>query len=105
MSLQTPTLFNAQITVGTSRTSDPASSREAAKATRPLIDQQVIYDALVANGGEGTLDTACAALPHRLRGCVSRRLSDLEAGGRIRATDCYVTGQYGRPLMVWEVVR
>ena len=98
-----PTPFD--ITAGTSRASDPASSQIAAKRTRPRKDQEDVYAALVANGGTGTLDTACEALPHKLRGSVSRRLSDLEAAGRIRNTGELVEGRYGRPLAVWSVTR
>jgi len=100
-----PTLFDAPITAGTHRQSDPASSQIAAKRTRPRKDQEDVYAALVANGGRASLDDVCEALPHKLRNCVSRRLSDLEAAGRIRNTGELVEGRYGRPLAVWEVVR
>lgn len=98
-------LFDAPITAGTHRHGDPITSTLAAQAKDPGPDQAAALAALVANGGTGTLDTACAALPSRDRGCVSRRLTDLEADGAIRATGEHVEGAYGRPLAVWTVVR
>lgn len=97
-------LFDAPVTAGTSRHADPASSHEAAKAKRPAHDQEAIHAALVANGGTGTLDTACMALPDRDRGSVSRRLTDLEMAGRIRNTGRFVPGSRGRCVSVWVVV-
>ena len=98
-------LLTAPVTAGTHRQADSASSTLSAKATDPSPDQAAIFAHLVAIGGRGTLDDACDALPNRLRGCVSRRLTDLEEGRRIRRTDELVVGRYGRPLAVWEVVR
>ena len=98
-----PTLFDQPITAGTSRKQDPWSSREAAKRTRPKKDQDATLAALVANGGTGTLDDVCAALPGKLRNALSRRLTDLEADGKIAKTGRFVEGVYGRPLAVWQV--
>lgn len=97
------TLFDTEITAGTSRKSDPWSSREAARRTRPQKDQEATLAALVANGGTGSLDDVCAALPHKLRNCLSRRLADLEADGKVVKTGRFVEGNYGRPLAVWRV--
>lgn len=54
------TLFDAPVARGTHRDADPATSTAAAKATRPALDQQRCYEALVANGGTGTIDTVCS---------------------------------------------
>lgn len=96
-------LFDAQVTSGTHRHRDPITSVLAAHAKDPGPDQAAILAALVANGGHGTLDTACDALPHRDRGCCSRRLTDLETGGLIRKTDRMELGNRGRLISVWEV--
>lgn len=104
MTAEQLTLTDSPITAGTARHSDPWSSRESARRTRPAKDQAATLDALVANGGSGTLDDVCAALPDKLRNCLSRRLSDLEADRKVRKTDRFVEGRYGRPLVVWEVV-
>ena len=96
-------LFDAPITAGTHRKRDRWTSVAAAKAKDPGPDQAAVLAALEANGGRGTLDTACAALPHRDRGCVSRRLTDLEAGGFIRCTDETEMGSRGRHIAVWVV--
>lgn len=98
-------LFDAPITAGTARKSDPWSSRESARRTRPAKDQEATLAALVANGGRGTLDDVCAALPDKLRNCLSRRLADLEQDGKVTKTGRYEEGRYGRPLAVWQVVR
>ena len=97
-------LLAAPITAGTSRRSDPWSSRQAAKQVRPGKAHAAILEAFMASGGTGTLDGACAALPKLLRSSVSRRLSDLKDMGRIRETGRYVQGNYGQPIAVWEVV-
>ena len=104
MNISTPTLFDAPVTTGTSRRNDRETSKAAARAKDPGPDQMAVLDALRANGGRGTLDTACAALPHRDRGCISRRLTDLEVGGFIRCTDDTELGSRGRQIAVWEVV-
>ena len=98
-----PSLFDAPVTAGTHRKRDRWTSVAAAKAKDPGPDQAAILAALVANGGTGTVDTAQAALPHRDRGCVSRRLTDLEQGGFIAATDEAVMGSRGRMVTVWRV--
>ena len=97
-------LLSAPITAGTSRKADPYSSRQAAKQVRPGKAHATIMEAFVAAGGTGTLDTACAALPHMLRSSVSRRLSDLKDDGQIRETGEYVTGNYRQPIAVWRVL-
>lgn len=97
-------IFDAPITQGTARQRDPWSSQESARRTRPQKDQEATLAALVANGGSGSLDDICDALPHKLRNCLSRRLADLEADGRVRKTGRFVEGRYGRPLVVWELV-
>jgi hypothetical protein len=97
-------LLTLPVTRGTHRHSDPASSVIAARATRPRKDQEDVYAALVANGGVGTLDTVCEALPHKLRNSLSRRLTDLESARRIRKTGEVVDGAYGQPVSVWAVV-
>ena len=99
------TLFDAPVTAGTHRHTDGYTSTAAAKAKDPGPDQAAIYAALVAQGGRGTLDDACRALPTKDRGCVSRRLTDLEQGGLIRQTQDVVRGSRGRDICVWEVVR
>lgn len=104
MSPAQASLFDAPITAGSARKSDPWSSRESARRTRPAKDQAATLAALVANGGTGTLDDVCAALPDKLRNCLSRRLADLEADRKVRKTGRFVEGRYGRPLAVWEVV-
>lgn len=96
-------LLTLPVTAGTHRQRDRWTSVAAAKAKDPGPDQAAILAALVANGGTGTLDTACAALPHRDRGCVSRRLTDLEAGKYIRDTGESVVGSRGRHIAVWAV--
>ncbi|HET7736432.1 MAG TPA: hypothetical protein VFK52_10680 [Nocardioidaceae bacterium] len=102
-----PTLFDAPPTLGTARKSDPATSVAAARAKRPALDQQRAFDALVANGGAGTIDDVCAHFAAigvaRDRGSLSRRLTDLEAAGRIRRTDDTVPGSRGRCVAVWRV--
>lgn len=102
-----PTLFRAAPTQGTARSGDPATSVAAAKATRPALDQQRCFDALVANGGTGTIDTVCEHFAQigvgRDRGCLSRRLTDLETAGRINKTAESVIGSRNRPVVVWEV--
>jgi hypothetical protein len=102
-----PTLFDAPITAGTHRHADPPTSKAAAKATRPALDQQRTFDALVANGGTGTIDTVAEHFAligvARDRGCLSRRLTDLETGGYIAKTTDTVTGSRGRPVVVWQV--
>lgn len=101
------TLFDAPVTAGTHRHADPPTSTAAAKATRPALDQQRAFDALVANGGHGTIDDVCAHFAAiggaRDRGCLSRRLTDLETGGRIAKTEATVMGSRGRHVVVWEV--
>jgi hypothetical protein len=99
-----PTLFDLPVERGTHRHGDPASSVIAARNTRPRKDQEDVYAALVANGGTGTLDTVCAALPHKLRNSLSRRLTDLESARRIRKTGEVVDGAYGQPVSVWRVL-
>lgn len=104
-----PTLFDAAPTLGTARKADPATSAAAAKAKRPALDQQRAFDALVANGGTGTIDDVCAHFAAigiaRDRGSLSRRLTDLEAGGRIVRTVDTVLGGRGRYVAIWRVVR
>ena len=97
-----PTLFDAPITAGSSRQSDPWSSREAAKQVRPGKAHRAIRDHLVTIGGTGTLDDACEAVT-MLRGSVSRRLSDLDEMGWIESTGAYAPGRYGTPLTIWRV--
>ena len=103
-----PTLFDAPPTQGTHRKADPPTSREAAKRTRPALDQQRALAALVANGGEGTIDTVCEHFARigvvRDRGCLSRRLNDLETARKIRKTDRTVDGSRNRSVRVWEVL-
>lgn len=103
-----PTLFDAPVTAGTHRKSDPHTSTAAAKATRPALDQQCAFDALVANGGVGTIDTVAEHFARigvvRDRGCLSRRLTDLETGGYIVKTDDTVPGSRGRSVLVWAAV-
>lgn len=100
-------LLASPVTAGTHRQSDPPTSVAAAKATRPALDQQRAFDALVANGGHGTIDTVAAHFADlgvaRDRGCLSRRLTDLETGGYIVKTDRTVVGTRGRPVLVWAV--
>lgn len=100
------TLFDAPVTRGTHRRNDPATSTAAAKATRPALDQQRCYEALVANGGRGTIDTACNWFAQigvaRDRGSLSRRLTDLETAGRIAKTGETELGSRGRYVCVWE---
>ena len=104
MSPAQQSLFVQPVTAGTHRQHDRPSSIAAARAKDPGPDQAAVLAALVANGGTGTLDTACAALPHRDRGCISRRLTDLESAGFIRCTDDTELGSRGRRLAVWSVV-
>ena len=96
-------LFDAPITAGTARASDPYSSRQAAKQVKPGRAHRAILEAFTAAGGTGTLDSACDAVPHLLRSSVSRRLSDLDDMGRIAMTGEYVQGRYGQPIAVWVV--
>lgn len=96
--------LDAPITAGTSRRNDPPSSKLAAKAVRPGRAHAAILAAFVAAGGTGTLDSASDAVPSLLRSSVSRRLSDLEAMGRVTRTDRVVDGRYGQPVSVWVVV-
>ena len=104
MTAEQLTLTDAPITAGTSRHGDPYSSRESAKRTKVKEAKAAILRAFAANGGTGTLDTACAAVPSMLRGSVSRRLSDLEADGAIqKIPGRFVEGGYSRPLAVWRV--
>lgn len=95
-------IFDAPITDGTSRQSDPWSSREAAKQVNPGKAHRAIRDHLVAIGGSGTLDDACQAVT-MLRGSVSRRLSDMEQMGWLENTGRHVEGAYGMPLAVWSL--
>jgi hypothetical protein len=97
-------LFDAPIAAGSARKSDPWSSREAAKNTKPAPAKQQILAAFMANGGTGTLDVACAALPHLLRNVLSRRISDLAAEGKLIPTGRHVDGAYGQPIAVWRVL-
>ena len=97
-------LFDAEVTAGTARRSDPWSSRQAAKQVRPGKAHVAILEAFTAAGGRGTLDDACAAVPKLLRSSVSRRLSDLKDMGRIAETGEYVQGAYGQPVAVWRVL-
>ena len=98
------TLFDIPITAGTARKGDPASSKIAAANVKPGKAHRAILEAFVADGGTGTLDTACDAVPNLLRSSVSRRLSDLGDMGRLVMTDRMVAGRYGQPIAVWEVV-
>lgn len=98
-----PTLFDAPITAGTARRSDPPSARLAARTVRPGKAHTAILAAF--DGGTGTLDDACDALPNLLRSSVSRRLSDLAEMGLLRMTGRMVEGRYGQPIAVWAVVR
>lgn len=97
-------LFPAAPTRGTARQADPATSEAAAKAKNPSADQSRCLAALVANGGTGTIDTVCAVVTDRDRGCLSRRLTDLESAGMIAKTDRTVTGSRGREVTVYEVI-
>ena len=91
------------VTAGTARKRDPWSSRESARRTKPEALKARILAAFVANGGRGTLDTACDAVPETLRGTVSRRITDLAQDGKVVETGRYEMGRYGQPLAVWEV--
>ena len=105
MTAEQLTLTDAPITAGTSRHGDPWTSTAAARAKDPGPDQAAIYAALVANGGTGTVDTASAALPHRDRGAVSRRITDLADMGLIRDSGEVEMGSRGRYVTRWTVVR
>lgn len=99
-------IFDAPITAGTARRSDPITSHLAAQQVKPGKAHAAIIAHLAELGGSGTLDDACDALPKLLRSSVSRRLSDLEAMGRIRKSGRIVSGEdarYGQPLIVWEL--
>lgn len=94
-----------RVTAGTHRRNDPPSSVAAAKAVKPTKAHRAILEAFKANGGRGTLDTACAALPKLLRSSVSRRITDLREMGDLRPTGEMAEGGYSMPVAVWEVVR
>lgn len=101
-------LFDQPVTAGTHRHADPHTSTEAAKAKDPGPDQRQCLRAILANGGTGTIDTVCSWFAgmriDRDRGALSRRLTDLEAGGFIRKTDRTEVGTRGRSVIVWEVL-
>lgn len=70
---------------------------------KPGKAHRAILDAFIMDGGTGTLDTACDAVPNLLRSSVSRRLSDLGDMGRIVMTERMVPGRYGQPIAVWRL--
>ena len=96
-------LLTLPVTRGTHRRQDPWTSVAAAKSVTPGPDQAAILEHLHYIGGRGTVDDACAALPHRDRGCVSRRLTDLADGGYIVDSGTTVVGSRGRHVIVWAV--
>ena len=98
-----PSLFAAPPTRGTARKGDRPTSVAAARAVNPGPDQRRCLEALVANGGRGSIDTVCAAIPDRDRGCLSRRLTDLADGGYIVDSGSTVVGSRGRHVIVWAV--
>jgi hypothetical protein len=98
-----PSLFDAPVTAGTARKADRWTSIAAARAKDPGPDQQRCLDALRANGGRGTIDTVCVAVTDRDRGCLSRRLTDLEQGGYIADSGETELGSRGRHVTVWIV--
>lgn len=98
------TLFDAPPTTGTSRASDPWTSRAAAASVDPSPDMRRVLLAIDASGGEGTVDDCAALMSDRDRGCISRRITDCVVAGHLVDTGRTEVGSRGRHVTVWRLV-
>lgn len=98
-------LFDAPITRGSARKTDPHTSQAARDVVKVGPRQAECLAALEAAGGRGTVDTVMHAFPRRLRNSMSKRLSELDEMGLIRKTGESVIGDFDAPVTVWEIVR
>lgn len=102
-----PSLLDAPAT-GTARFGDRQTSIDAAASMSGdhlAFDQRRVLDALIANGGTGSVDDVARRVTDRERNCIARRITDLVKAGLVVDSGQVVVGSRGRGVTVWQVVR